>query len=97
MPVTTPDDGELIRRTRSGELAAFEYMKSRDYEQVQEMLEEAQMSGLTSIIMTGIEGLAGQAAPSGSALNDKFQKTGKFTMVRTRHSLTPTSPGNPLP
>ena len=50
--------------------------------QVQEMLGEAQMSGLTDIIMKGIEGLAGQAAPSGSALNDKFQKTGKFMMVR---------------
>jgi hypothetical protein len=46
------------------------------------MLGEAQMSGLTDIIMKGIEGLAGQAAPSGSALNDKFQKTGKFMMVR---------------
>lgn len=29
MPVTTPDDSELIRRTRSGELAAFEQLVQR--------------------------------------------------------------------
>ena len=41
------------------------------------MLLEAQLAGLTDIIMAGVEGLAGQAAPSGSALNDKFQKSGE--------------------
>lgn len=65
---------------KEGELVAFEYMKSRDREQVAGMLEEAQLSGLTDIIMDGISGLQGQAAPSGAALNNKFQKTGKFTM-----------------
>ena len=53
------------------------------------MLGEAQLSGLTNIIMAGIEGLAGQAAPSGSALNDKFQKTGS---TRGKRALSPSLP-----
>lgn len=45
------------------------------------MLLEAQLGGLTDVIMAGIEGLAEQAAPSGAALNDQFKKTAKFQMA----------------
>lgn len=44
------------------------------------MLLEAHLDGLLETIMEGIHGLKDQAAPSGGALNTKFQRTGKFTM-----------------
>ena len=72
---------------KDGEQAAFDSMKNLTYEEVRARLGEAELGGLTDVIMAGVKGLADQAAPSGSALNDKFKKTGKFMMACKRWSL----------
>ena len=64
----------------SGTIASFEYMRTLSRERVRELLLNAQLAGLTDVVMSGIDRLSGQAAASGAALNDKFQATGKFEM-----------------
>lgn len=65
---------------RDGEQEAFEYMSSLTRGDVARLLGKAQLGGLTDVIMQGLEQLEGQAASSASALNAKFQQTGKFMM-----------------
>ena len=63
-----------------GETVAFDYMRGLDRTTVEHLLGEAQLSGLVEHVMGGLNALEKQAAPSGGALNEKFQETGKFTM-----------------
>lgn len=63
-----------------GEAAAFEYMKGLSRPRVVELLEGARLGGLADVLLEGLDKLHAQSAPSGNALNDKFQVSGKFTM-----------------
>ena len=65
---------------RLGEAAAFEYARGLSREAIEQLLGEASLSGLTDFLMRGLDGLQSQSAASGSQLNEKFQRTGKFTM-----------------
>ena len=60
--------------------AAFEYMKGLQRSDVEAMLLEAQLAGLTDVIMLGVESLQDQSAASGKHLHEKFKSTGKFMM-----------------
>lgn len=73
---------------KAGEAAAFEYIRGLTRQKVEAMLKEAQLVGLVDVIMTGVELLAGQAAASGTALNDKFQQSGKFTVCPSHRAAT---------
>ena len=70
----------LCMPREAGEAAAFEYMRSLTRPRVTELLERARLGGLTDLLMQGIEKLHAQSAPSGGALNEKFQQSGKFMM-----------------
>ena len=72
---------DALRMPRdAGEQAAFEYMRGLTRDRVTALLEEARLGGLADVLMDGLEKLHAQSAPSGSALNEKFQQSGKFTM-----------------
>lgn len=55
-------------------------MKGLQRSDVEAMLLEAQLAGLTDVIMLGVESLQDQSAASGKHLHEKFKSTGKFMM-----------------
>ena len=63
-----------------GEAAVFDYTRGLSRETVESVLGEAGLGGLADTLVSGLDGLRNQSAASGSHLNEKFQKTGKFTM-----------------
>ena len=61
-------------------MSAFDYVKQLTEEDVQKLCAESGISGLAQVLIDGIHALKGQPVASSSALNDKFQASGKFQM-----------------
>ena len=56
----------------------LDYVTSLTSEGIAELLTEAQLEGLVSFVISGLERLCGQSAKSGAELNDKFASSAKF-------------------
>mmetsp|Transcript_34214 Transcript_34214/g.89391 ORF Transcript_34214/g.89391 Transcript_34214/m.89391 type:complete len:1055 (+) Transcript_34214:149-3313(+) len=65
-----------------GNGAAFTYVKGLPREEVERMLNDANLGGLTDVIFEGIEKLQHQAASTAFVLNNtKFKQEGRFEMA----------------
>jgi hypothetical protein len=62
------------------ETPAFDYVKRLTAAQIEEMCSAAGLSGLAPLLVEGVEKLRAQKVGSSTALNDKFQASGKFEM-----------------
>jgi hypothetical protein len=76
---------ELIRSAlkvppKSSKVTAFDYVRRLKRERIEELMEEASLSGLVGVLADGVERLRSQKTASSAQLNDKFQATGKFQM-----------------
>ena len=65
---------------RDSEISPFDYVRRLKSHEVEALLSDASLSGLSDALKQGIADLQKQKSSSGAALNDKFQTSGKFQM-----------------
>jgi hypothetical protein len=61
-------------------MSPFDYVRKLKRKDLESLLQDAQLSGLTEVLMAGVEQLSRQQVASSAQLNDKFQASGKFEM-----------------